>query len=220
MARILAATTKSYRIIKWTFGFIGLLLAFFTVLAAITFSIYYQSEIHPYKNVVKNIIANAKTENHHLSAQMQTMIDANFYCIENPQSQRMVDVNPNCDISKEYQVAKLIQDHHLTTYKPRTKVVRGIDEALLIYFIVRPLSRKEQNTLISELTFFTPKANDFTQFSKLYFHKPLSQLTLDETATLVAFTKAPSHYLQDNERLKQRQQILLNRYDLIKAKHQ
>ncbi len=38
---------------------------------------------------------------------------------------------------------------------------------------------------------------------------PLNQLTLVESAELVAITKAPSHYLQDKEKLVEQKQYLL-----------
>ena len=197
---------------------IGSLLALLILAVLIKLSHFYYTEVRSYRADVENILANAETEHHNLPMQMQTMIDADFYCLENPESRPIFNFNPNCCMIKEGRVAQLIQYHPLAEYKPKRTLINHLHHIMLTYFIVRPLSQNEQNTLISELTFFTPKITSFNQFSMFYFYKPLSQLTLEEIATLVAFTKAPSIYLQNNERLQARQQYLLEHYDLLKAR--
>lgn len=187
------------------------------MISAITFIIYYQREVRPYHVVVEEVIAKADPEHLNLSMPMQTMIDADFYCEDSPKSRAIFSFNANCGMTKEGRVARLVQDHTLAEDKPRRTLINHLHHIMLTYFIVRPLSQNEQNILISELTFFTPEAQSFNQFSKFYFNRPLSQLTLQQTATLVAFTKAPSRYLRDDESLRQRQQVLLEHYELTKG---
>lgn len=197
--------------------YVVLLLMVMTTTITVKLSHIYYTEVRPYKADVEYTLANAEPEHRNLSMQMHTMIEADFYCKENPESKRIFNFNPNCGITKENQVARLLQHHFSVTNKSRSNLENNLHQMMLSCFIVRPLSQSEQNSLLSELTFFTPKAKSFNQFSKSYFKKPLSHLTLDETATLIAFTRAPSQYLRDSERLEQRQKVLLDRYELLKV---
>lgn len=188
---------------------------------SVKFGFYYYKEVYPYKAVVQQILTNASVEHRNLSQSMQAMIDTDFYCADDNQVKRTYSFtlsgDGSCGYYKDLQVTKLVQYHPSSNYQPKRNVRNQFHQLMLNLFIVSPLSQQDQNTIIAELTYFQPQPyiRGYNQFSQFYFNKPLSQLSLEEQATVIAISKGPSYYLRNKQLLKRRQNLLLSYYALI-----
>lgn len=87
---------------------------------------------------------------------------------------------------------------------------RLLTSALWIHLVQLHLSTKDQQTIIAA---YSPTGNNLVGFSataKARYGKGLASLSPQETATIVALTRAPGAYTASEERLNQRRDFLLN----------
>jgi penicillin-binding protein 1A len=92
-------------------------------------------------------------------------------------------------------------------------LTRKLYEALLAFKIEHSLSKQQILELYVNQIYLGQRAYGFGAASQIYFGKPLSQLTLAESALLAGLPKAPSLYnpVANPQRAKQRQQYVLRR---------
>lgn len=182
---------------------------------------YYYHNIMPFKTRSELLLSQADAAHRTLPETMSALLEAEFYC---PSSSALSDdlyasANiPHCGDSKSAYTARLlIQNSRLTASQPQIKgqLPQSIHHMLVTYFIQMSLSPEEQNTLISELSYFGADIQGLSNLSKVYFHKPLANLNLEEAAILTAFIHSP-RLINNPQALERRQRILLKRYEMMK----
>lgn len=192
------------RILKYTF-----LLLLIILLAIVSWvGYYYFKEIRPYKPIIENILANADPENRHPPKNVVAMVESEFYCSAN----RVTDLllgEGKCGASKE----QLIAQNILGRRNAMRTFHRHLHEMGLAWMISKSYSTKDKHALFSELTYTGYGKYGFNSFATQHFGKPLSELTIDESATLVSVLKAPSYYLQQPEKSAKRKNLVLERYN-------
>ena len=201
------------RLIKWSRLLIASLLAILFLIITIKTSYFYYSEIRPYYSKVDRILTTAHPESHRLPQSLQTLIAANFDCSERPVTDGLL--RPlGCGNPKSEYIAKLIIYDQAPAHE--SFVDRTLRHLLVTYFIVQPLSESDANTLLNELAYFDSDIRGFYQLSQAYFQKPLEQLSLEQTATLVVIMSRP-YLLSYPDKLKSsaHQQQLLKRYQQL-----
>jgi hypothetical protein len=173
-------------------------------------SYFYYSEIRPYYSKVDRILTTADPQSRQLPQPLQTMIAANFDCSETQVTDGLLS-KLGCGAPKAEYVAKLIIYDETPAHEPFLD--RTLRHLLVTYLIVQPLSDLQKNLLLNELAYFDSDIRGFYQLSQAYFHKPLDQLSLEETAGLVVIMNQP-YLLRYPEKLKSsvHQQRLLKRY--------
>ena len=92
-------------------------------------------------------------------------------------------------------------------------LTRKLYEALLAFKIEHSLSKEQILELYLNQIYLGQRAYGFGAASQIYYNKPVSQLTLAESAMLAGLPKAPSLYnpIINPQRAKQRQQLVLRR---------
>ncbi len=90
---------------------------------------------------------------------------------------------------------------------------RKFNEMLLAYKMERELSKDEILEVYFNQIYLGEKTYGFAAAAKLYFNKPVQDLTLAEAAILAGLPKAPSAFnpLKNPERAKQRQEAILKK---------
>lgn len=200
--------------VKWLAIITAVSLALVIAIACIKLSYFYYSEVRPYRAKINHILAQAAPAHHDLPQQMHALIEADFYCFDDQKTKHFIG-KLGCGLPKEAYMAKLlINTHHPTEHEG--VIDRTLRQLMVTHLIVQPLSNQDEDTLLSELTYFDKDIQGFSQFSRAYFNRPLDQLSLQELATIIAFTHAPSKYKQDLDALKRRQQYLLSQYSSYK----
>lgn len=189
------------RILKYT-----LLLLLIILIAIIGWvSYYYVKEIRPYKPIIENILTNADPENRHPPKNLVAMVDARFYC---PHKRNILGHAGNCGATKEQLISKDLVGR---SGSMRT-LHRHFHEIGLSWMIYNSYSAKDRHALYAELTYTGYGKSGFNNFAKQHFGKPLSELTLEESATLVGVLKGPSYYFRQPEKLEERKSYVLKRY--------
>jgi penicillin-binding protein 1A len=92
-------------------------------------------------------------------------------------------------------------------------LTRKLYEALLAFKIEHSLSKEQILELYLNQIYLGQRAYGFGAASQIYYNKPVTQLTLAESAMLAGLPKAPSLYnpIINPQRAKQRQQLVLRR---------
>src|SRR5262245_12936460 len=92
-------------------------------------------------------------------------------------------------------------------------LTRKLYEALLAFKIEHSLNKEQILELYLNQIYLGQRAYGFGAASQIYYNKPVSQLTLAESAMLAGLPKAPSLYnpIINPQRAKQRQQLVLRR---------
>jgi penicillin-binding protein 1A len=92
-------------------------------------------------------------------------------------------------------------------------LTRKLYEALLAFKIEHSLNKEQILELYLNQIYLGQRAYGFGAASQIYYNKPVSQLTLAESAMLAGLPKAPSLYnpIISPQRAKQRQQLVLRR---------
>ena len=92
-------------------------------------------------------------------------------------------------------------------------LTRKLYEALLAFKIEHSLTKEQILELYLNQIYLGQRAYGFGAASQIYYNKPVSQLTLAESAMLAGLPKAPSLYnpIINPQRAKQRQQLVLRR---------
>lgn len=98
---------------------------------------------------------------------------------------------------------------------PEKTIRRKLKEAQLAIKLEKELSKKEILELYLNKVYFGHGAYGVEMASRLYFGKPVSQITLPEAALLAGLIKAPNTYSPYNNlvRAKERQEIVLARME-------
>ncbi len=172
------------------------------------FTYYYWQNIRPYQAIIQQTLTNADKEHKNLPPNLQTMLTASLSC----SVQTKNDWDCNIEANLDYRVTRLL----VTKPEERKPLEQQGFEIMVNNLLITKLNNKDKYTLIAELTPFTANKIGYQNFSQYYFDKSLSQLTLAESAELIAITKSPSYYLQNKEKLaEQREKLLKNRKKLI-----
>lgn len=193
------------RILKYTLVFL------LTVVIALTswLSYYYVTVIRPYKPIIEDILVNADPENRNPPANIVAMIDAHFWCKRGKGSVSI--------IHPDYCNSRLKKSARLTRMMPKLVEKRGLDrhllDAMMTLTLMESLSEQDKNALYSELSYASYDKRGLNHFSQEYFGKPLSKLSVEESATVIAMLRAPSLYRRKPERLKESAQYLLDVYN-------
>lgn len=203
-------------------GFLVLLSTMLLLLLWGSFAYYYLQNIRPYQQYTKQLLTQAKLENHQLPLTVTTMINVLFYCDENGKN-----TQPSCHHNKSTYVTDLIFLDTANTIPINTKhnVPKAFHKMMVMYFAAIHLSESEKNTLICELQWFGKytdkqgRVGDIKgcqQLSQFYFNQPLDTLNLQQATTLAAFIHNPN-LLQNSDKLKDRQRSLQEKYQQIQV---
>ena len=198
------------QLIRWCAFFTFSLLAILLLVVTVKVSYFYYSEIRPYNSKVDRILTTADPESQRLPQPLKTMIAANFDCSETQVTDGLLG-KLGCGVPKAEYIAKLIIYDEPPAHEPFLD--RTLRRLMVTYLIVQPLSESDATTLVNELAYFDSDIRGFHQLSHAYYHKPLDQLSLEETATLVVIMNQP-YLLRYPEKPKSsvQQQRLLKRY--------
>lgn len=209
--------------IKWLGITFAMLLALLILLTTLLSIRYYYQNIMPFKTSSELLLSHADPAHRPLPEPMAALLDAEFYCPSSSLFSDGFNADTNvlhCGDSKSDYTARLliyIYNQLQTALQPQVRghFSQSIHHMLLSYFVKLSLSSNEQNTIISELSYFDSGIQGASNFSKFYFHKPLASLSTEEAAILTAFIHSP-RLIHHPQALKRRQQILLHRHELMK----
>ena len=114
---------------------------------------------------------------------------------------------------------------------PRKTIVRKMKEALLAFQLERRYTKNEILAYYLNQVYFGSGAYGVESAARIYFGKPVSELTLSECALLAGIPKSPSRYSplvnpelsvrRRNVVLRQMHEVgMLSKQDLLQARHQ
>lgn len=201
-------------IVRWLKRFIKYTLLF--VLVAMTaiagwLGYYYVTEIRPYKPIIEEILAKADPENRNPPDNIVAMIDSEFWCEDGDGTKSMLDPH--------YCHSRLMKSARLSRVIPKRDEKRGLDrhllETMMTFTLMDGLSETEKNALIAELSYVGYEKKGFNHFSKEHFNKPLSELTIEESAVVIAVLRGPSYYLPQPDLLQESANHLLQKHKLM-----
>ena len=177
------------RALKWIWGAVFLIL----LIPIVCFLLYAGTVFLPVKGDIDKIVSSAAFEDSHSSKNIRSLIRASL----------------NSDTKPSGFVARLL------VLKFRTNE-RGFVQAWQLQWaawaVLVDLVYDEDSvyTLFCALV-YNGEGNGLNELSIRMFSKPLSSLTLDESAQVVAYTRAPNIYKKELERLHPIKSILLNK---------
>ncbi|WP_227431174.1 transglycosylase domain-containing protein [Psychrobacter sp. I-STPA6b] len=206
--------------LKQVGGFLALICLSLLLLLLGSFVYYYLQNIRPYQQYTKQLLTQAKLENHQLPHNVTMMMNVLFYCDENRKNNQ-----PSCHHHKDSYVTDLIFLDTANTIPINTKhnLSKTFRKMMVTYFMAIRLSESEKNTIICKLQWFGKytdtrgRVGDIKgcqQLSQFYFNQPLDTLNLEQATTLTAFIRNPN-LLQNPDKLKERQHSLQKKYRQI-----
>ncbi len=202
-------TEKQHSPLSQFIHIILVLLIVFIIYVAGYIGYYYWQNIRPYQAIIQQILTNADKEHKHLSNNLQSMLTASLSCPDQPKN----DWGCNFEDNLDYRATRLL----VTKPDERKPLEQQGFEIMVNKLLITKLNNNDKYTLIAELTPFTVDKIGYQTFSQYYFDKSLNELTLTESAELIAITKAPSYYLQDKEKLAKQTQYLLKHQKRLTA---
>jgi len=177
------------RVLKWFLGAVILIL----LIPIVCFLFYAGTVFLPVKGDIDQIVSSAAFEDSNSSNNLRSLIRASL----------------NSDTKPSWFVARLLVPKFRTNERGFVQAwqLQWAAWAVLVDFAY---DEDAVYTLFCTLI-YNGEGNGLNELSIRMFGKPLSSLTLDESAQVIAYTRAPNIYKKDLERLQTVKSILLNK---------
>ena len=177
------------KILKWIFGGFVLIL----LVPIVCFLVYAGAAFLPEKGNIDQIIASASFEDSHVSEDIRSLIKASV----------------NTDQKPSWSVARLLVPKYRTNERGFVQSWQ-LQWAAWTALVDLVYGDDEVYTLFCA-SVYNGEGYGLNELSIRMFGKPLSTLSLDESAQVVAYTRAPNMYKNDIERLQAVKTLLLRK---------